>query len=85
MPDQLATLVVIHDEPVFGQGILPKFSRIVKENPRKQEIEVQVRVERRDLLRDAHHLRGVLDESAAPRVMIITRGGSATESVTPFF
>ena len=37
------------------------------------------------MLRDAHHLRGMLDESAAPRVMIITRRGRPPEPITPFF
>ena len=55
----------------------------MEENPRKQQIEVQVRVERRDLLRDAHHLRRVLDQPSAARVMIIARGGSAPEPVAP--
>ena len=85
MSDQFAALVIIHDEPILGERVLPKFSRIVEEDTSDQQIAIQLRIQRRDLFRYAHHLRGVLNQSAAPRVMIVARGSCATEPVAPFF
>src|SRR5438093_9907047 len=69
---------------MFRQRVLPKFSGIVEENSREQQIEVQLGVKRRDPLRHAHHLCSMLDESAPAGVMIFSRGCRATEPVAPF-
>src|SRR5882724_4342306 len=85
MAHELAAIIVAHGETGLGQSILPKFSAIMKQDAGKQKIDIQLRIERRDLLRDAHHLRGVLDKATAACVMIIARGGGATKPVAPFF
>ena len=84
MSHQLTELVIIHHEPIFRQRVLPKFSGIVEENSREQQIEVQLGVKRRDPLRHAHHLCSMLDESAPAGVMIFSRGCRAAEPVAPF-
>ena len=55
----------------------------MKKNASDQKINIQLRIERRDCPRQAHHLRGVLDEAAAPGVMIFASCGRATKSVAP--
>ena len=42
----------------------------MKENPRDEQIEIELRINRRDLSCDAHHLGGVLDQTAAAGMMI---------------
>ena len=84
MSDQFAALVIIHDEPILRERILPKLSRIVEKGTGNHKIEIQLRIKRRDLFGHSHHLRGVLNQAPAPRVMIVARGGGATEPVAPF-
>ena len=84
MTHQLAAFVVTHDESVLGQLIFPKLSAVVKQNAGKQKIDIQLWIERRHLICDAHHLRGVFDETAAARVMIIARRSRTPETIAPF-
>ncbi len=72
-------------KPVSGKAFSQSFPAIVEENAGQQEIDIQLRIERRDLLRDAHHLGSVLDKAAAARVMIIASSGGAAKPVAPFF
>src|SRR5450755_2317317 len=85
VPDQFAAFVVTHDETVFGKAILPKLAGIMKEDTGNQKIDIQFRIERRNAKRDAHHLRGVLDQTTAPRMMVIARRGRAAKPIAPFF
>ena len=84
MPHQFAALVVTHDESTFGKRVFPKLAAIVKQNAGEQKIEIELRIERRDRHRDAHHLRGVLDQTTAPRVMIIAGRSRAAETLAEF-
>src|SRR5580765_6064097 len=82
--DQFTKLVVAHNETGFGELVFPKLTRVVKENARDQKIKVQLGIERRDGPGYAHHLRGVLDETPAPSMMIFASCCGATKSVAPF-
>src|SRR5262245_55030700 len=55
--------------------IFPKFPGIVEENACGQEVEIEIRIERRDRGRDAHHLRGELNQSASSWKVITTGNG----------
>ena len=80
MPDQFADLVERNAETGFRQVIFPELAAIVKENSSDEQIQIQLRIKRRDLGRDPHHLSGVLDQSAAARVMISARTGRVTKA-----
>ena len=62
--------------------IFPKFAGIVKENPGEKKINVQLGIERTEGKGHTHHLRSVLNQSAAAGVVIISRGGSAPKAIT---
>ena len=83
VPDQFAELIIAHNKARFGELVFPNFTRVMKENTGDQKIEIQLRIKRRDLCRHAHHLRRMLDQSAATRVMIFARGCGATKAIAP--
>src|SRR5438874_12511924 len=60
--------------------IFPKLSGIVKQNAGDEQIEIELRIERRDRDRHPHHLGDVLDEAAAARVMIRARARRAPKA-----
>ena len=85
MADQFAEFIVIHNKAGLGELVFPKFAGVVKENSSDQQIKIQLRIKRRDLLRHPHHLCRVFNQPAAMRVMIFARGSGAAEPVPPFF
>src|SRR5438034_11458364 len=84
MAHELAAFIVVHVETILGHLVFPQFSAIVKQNAGQQKIGIQLWIERRDLLCDAHHLGGVLDQSATARMMIIAGSSGATKTLAPF-
>ena len=84
VPHQFAQFVITHYESVLRQRVLPKFTGVVEKNSREQQVKVQLRVERCDLLSHAHHLCSMLDQSTAPRMMVIPRSRGAPKPVAPF-
>src|SRR5437899_12798501 len=83
MAHELAAFIVAHVETIFGHLVFPQFSAIVKQNAGQQKIGVQLWIEWRDLPCDAHHLGGVLDQSATARMMIIAGSSGATKPIAP--
>ena len=61
--------------------VFPELAGVVKKNPGNEQIAVQSGIKLRHLLRDAHHLGGVLDQAAAPGVMIVAGRGGAAEAL----
>ena len=61
--------------------ILPQFSTVVEEDTREQEIAVECGIGRADRGCAPHHLGGVLDQTAAARVMISPRGGGPSKPI----
>src|SRR5213076_3215273 len=61
--------------------IFPELSGIVKQNAGDEQVEIELRIKRRDHYRHPHHLGDVLDEPAAARVMIRTRAGGAAKTL----
>ena len=84
MADQFAAFVVAHRETGFRQLIFPKLAGVVKKNSGNEQIEIQLRIQRRDRTREPHHLRGVLNETAPAGMMIIPRRGRAAKTLAPF-
>ena len=80
MADHFAALIEGHAEAGLGQMIFPKLAGVVEENAGDEQVEIQVGIKRRDLRRDAHHLRGVLDQAAAAGVMITAGAGGVAET-----
>src|SRR5207245_10235382 len=77
-----AAFVISHGETVLRQLVFPKFAGIMEENSCEQEIEVQLRIKRRDLRRNPHHLRSVLDQTTATRMMIVACSSCASKAIT---
>ena len=71
--EHFPALVEGHGKAIRRQGVFPQFSRIVKEHSGDEQIGVERGVGRRDRQRRAHHLRHVLDQPTAPRMMIAPR------------
>jgi hypothetical protein len=63
-PTSSPHLVERNAETGLRQIIFPKLAAIVKEDSGDEQIQIQLRINGRDLGR-AHHLSGVLDQSAA--------------------
>ena len=84
MADKFAEFVVVHNEAFFRELVFPKLTGVVKKNPGDQQVRIQLRIDRCDLLRYAHHLRGVLDEPATTSMMVFARCRGATKTFAPF-
>src|SRR3982751_6173178 len=79
---QLAALVIAHGEPILGELVFPKFPGVMKEDSRGKQVLVQLRIKRRESAAGPHHLRSMLNESTAARVMIIASRGSRAKPIT---
>ena len=82
---QFAALVERHGEAPFLDAILPHLAAVVEKDTGDQQVAVQDGIGRRDGVRIAHHLRHMLDEPAAPRVMKEPCRSRAAEARAEFF
>jgi hypothetical protein len=71
--------------PGFSITVTREGERFMTQATGQQKVEIQLGIERRNLGRDPHHLRRVLNQTSATRMMIFPRRGGASETVAEFF
>ena len=69
-------------EAVLGIRVFPEFPAIVEKHSGKHQVAVQLRIHAADRFRRAHHLRHMLDQPAAPRVVVFPRRRRPAEAVS---
>ncbi len=70
MPDQLPLTAGNRTEPLVPRVVFPKFSQIMKNNPRRQQVPVDFRIKRRHRFGHLEHLRRVVEQSPPARMVV---------------
>src|SRR6476659_3741053 len=84
MTEQLTSLIEGHGEAVRRQSVLPKLARVVKKHSGGKKIAIERGIRVAEGAGRAQHLRDVLDQTAAPRMMVISRRCGATKAIPIF-
>ena len=72
-------------ETVLGVGVFPEFPAIMEQDACNHQVSVQLRVDAADDGCRAHHLGHVLDQPAAPRMVVFPRRRRPAEAVAHRF